>query len=510
MLLDYETLKDKILGCWNGKNAGGVLGAPFETKRQVNEVTFYTQDIDGNPPPNDDLDLQLVWLNGIEKYGRAINASLLGEYWLSFITPNWAEYGMSKSNMSGGLQPPISGYVNNFYRDSCGCFIRSELWACTMPGHPDMAVRYAFEDAIVDHADEGLYAEIFCAAVQSAAFVESDLYRLVDIGLSYIPEDCDVAKAVRLAQSCYQNGKTWQEARKAILTEIPGTFGIMTKRPSELKDGLPAGRAGYDAPSNIGLMMIGWLYGEGDFGKSICIAVNCGEDTDCTAATLGAILGIIKGNSALPDKWMKPLNDVINTWCINECCYLDIPKTVTELTDRTLRMIPVFLERKYCDILYEGIGFIVQTADNLFCDNEDIYIEKCHLSQPMKMEELLKTSPFMVRHEFSTFNILIDYMGEPFVRLGEKKKIRVELTRNELIDHQQFFNIKLYTPDGVLIPQGKYMSAAMNDGYKEKVEFFFDVIPEQITDNKIEILVDVSVAGRHTNGIVKIALFAVI
>ena len=67
-------------------------------------------------------------------------------------------------------------------------------------------------------------------------------------------------------------------------------------------DGLPLGNSGYDAPSNIGIVIIGWLYGEDDFGKSLCIAVNCGEDTDCTAATLGAILGIVHGNSNLPEE----------------------------------------------------------------------------------------------------------------------------------------------------------------------------------------------------------------
>ena len=33
----------KVLGCWLGKNIGGTLGAPFEWRRQVNDVSFYTQ-----------------------------------------------------------------------------------------------------------------------------------------------------------------------------------------------------------------------------------------------------------------------------------------------------------------------------------------------------------------------------------------------------------------------------------------------------------------------------------
>ena len=30
MKLDLATYKDKVMGCWAGKNIGGVLGAPFE------------------------------------------------------------------------------------------------------------------------------------------------------------------------------------------------------------------------------------------------------------------------------------------------------------------------------------------------------------------------------------------------------------------------------------------------------------------------------------------------
>ena len=58
--LNSEEYRDKLLGCFLGKNIGGTLGAPFEWKRQVNQVSFYTQELDGNPLPNDDLDIQLL------------------------------------------------------------------------------------------------------------------------------------------------------------------------------------------------------------------------------------------------------------------------------------------------------------------------------------------------------------------------------------------------------------------------------------------------------------------
>ena len=188
MILQLNELRDKLAGCWTGKNVGGVLGAPFECKRMIPNVDFYVQDLTQGPPANDDLDLQIVWLAAVERYGRNVNASILGEYWLSFVIPNWVEYGTGKTNLRAGLVPPLSGDVDNTYKNSNGCWIRSELWACLAPGHPEIATRYAFEDAIVDHADEGMYAEIFTSAIQSAAFVESDREKLVEIGLSYLPE----------------------------------------------------------------------------------------------------------------------------------------------------------------------------------------------------------------------------------------------------------------------------------------------------------------------------------
>lgn len=79
MILQLNELRDKLAGCWTGKNVGGVLGAPFECKRMIPNVDFYVQDLTQGPPANDDLDLQIVWLAAVERYGRNVNASILGD-----------------------------------------------------------------------------------------------------------------------------------------------------------------------------------------------------------------------------------------------------------------------------------------------------------------------------------------------------------------------------------------------------------------------------------------------
>jgi len=176
MKLNQNVFADKVKACWLGKNIGGTLGTPFEGRREVLDVKGFS-----TPPgvvlPNDDLDLQLVWLYALERLGPgAIKAETLGELWLNFITPHWNEYGIGKMNMRRGIRPPMTGDYENDWCHSNGAWIRTEIWACVTPGVPTMAAKFAIEDAKVDHgAGEGTFAAAFVAAMQSAAFVLQDL-----------------------------------------------------------------------------------------------------------------------------------------------------------------------------------------------------------------------------------------------------------------------------------------------------------------------------------------------
>ncbi|KLU59769.1 ADP-ribosylglycohydrolase [Peptococcaceae bacterium CEB3] len=499
MKLSLESYRNKVMGCWMGKNIGGTLGAPFECKRQINDVTFYAQDVDNNPPANDDLDLQLIWLNAIEKYGRRINASILGEYWLSFITPHWVEYGAGKTNMRMGIVPPLSGYLNNPYRDSCGCFIRSEVWACIAPGHPDIAVKYAYEDGIVDHSNEGLYGEIFFAAIESAAFVESDRDKLINIGLSYIPEDCGIAKGVRAAVDSYRDGLSWMEARKKVMTAVPGTFGLI-RTFENLPEDIPIGERGYDAPSNVAITILGWIYGGDDFGESICTAVNCGEDTDCTAATLGSIWGIIHGYDGIPEVWKKPMGDRINTMCLN---FLDgvvsIPGTISELTDRVLKLTPIFLGGEICDFMGDGY-----TIDAL--EGEGLYNKPVMKNYWIKESfgDTLKRQPFSVKYEFVIFDAVLDYCGEPFIKENNTKTFILTLSNN--IGRQQWVNIKWHTPDGWKVSPGKNISTYLDHNDMGKTMLEFTLETEVLSEARYDLLVEISSNGHHSKGIIPIVL----
>ncbi|MCC6612278.1 MAG: ADP-ribosylglycohydrolase family protein [Anaerolineae bacterium] len=398
--LNSPSFRNKIYGCWLGKNSGGTLGTPLEGKwgsPEMFDIWWYPEVKEGGMP-NDDLEMQLIWLKALEEVGTDLKAADLAEYWLSHIGYNWDEYGMSKTNLRLGLVPPVSGAYNNYFKDCMGCPIRSEIWACIAPGVPQLAVRYAVEDALCDHAGgESVYGELFNTAIESAAFVISDPNQLLDIGLSYVPSDSQTAKAIRAAREAYANGLDWKAARQAVY------------------EATPHATAQY-SPINMGFQVIGWLYGD-DFGDAICKAVNCGYDTDCTGGTLGSYLGIILGQSGLPENWIAPLGDEISTngsWggIRNEQTPTNpLPTNLTELTDRVIAMAHKVLR-----------------AHGYMGDDPVIDVTPESLYAPDSIAALWKADPMIVSYPQGVMDVAIHYGDSPAVIAKTTKHVETELT----------------------------------------------------------------------------------
>ena len=380
-----EQMYDAIRGCFLGKNIGGTLGAPFEGQQKLLDISFYVQkNLNGNPEPNDDLDLQLAWLALLEYYGPYnVTPRILGDYWINAIIGPWNEYAVCRWNCQAGFYPPLSGSVNNdTWKWSNGAWIRSEIWACLFPGDPDTAIEFAYLDACCDHSGEGIYAEMFTAALESAAFIEKDVPTLIEIALSKIPEDSRISRSVRLVCDCYKQGCDWQEAREKVINDS-------------------ADLGWFQAPGNIAFTVLGLLYGEGDFGKSICLAVNCGDDTDCTAATVGSVLGIIYGAKNIPEKWLEPIGDNILTKSLNRFNLpMPIPRTVTELTLRVIN-----LQHRCADFYPRRIV------------ND--------LTSQEIAAQIWKKSPYELKFDVGFVTIGVEYLNAPLVEPGKSCPIRL-------------------------------------------------------------------------------------
>jgi ADP-ribosylglycohydrolase len=267
--------------------------------------------------PNDDLDLQLVWLQHVKECGLAVTSQVLGQAWLDHIDAHPDEYGVALWNLRRGLRPPQTGTHNNCFGDGMGAAIRSEIWATLFPGQPATAAWYAWQDAQVDHHGDGLYAELFLAALQSQLYASRDLRAAIACGLSFLPDACRLKHGLRGVIASHAEGLDYAAARDRVMATC--------------------GSANFtDCVMNLSFIMLGLLYGEGDFERSILAAVNCGQDTDCTGATVGATLGILLGAEAIPARWRRPIGDqlVVGDYIRD----LPAPATVQELVNELLAL----------------------------------------------------------------------------------------------------------------------------------------------------------------------------
>ncbi|MBI5831805.1 MAG: ADP-ribosylglycohydrolase family protein, partial [Armatimonadetes bacterium] len=271
------------------------------------------------------------------------------------------------------------------------------------------------EDASVDHGTaEGTYAEMFTASLESAAFIEKDRDKLLAIALSYIPADCAVAHSVKTAMKARADGLDLKAARELVVKESASTGWFM-------------------APQNVAFTVLGWLYGDGDFGKSICAAVNCGDDTDCTGATLGSLLGILGGSKSIPERWRAPVGEEIITVAI---AGFDNPKTISLLTDKTLAMARRVLAEYDAPV---ALGARAETRGELA------------LANPAAAKALWARSPWQLSAELICLKATLDLRAEPIPNAGTPWPVTVTLVNHT--PHAQRVKLTWRLADGLTGPE---------------------------------------------------------
>ncbi|MBR4767774.1 MAG: ADP-ribosylglycohydrolase family protein [Lachnospiraceae bacterium] len=417
--LNKETYLDKLHACWLGKSIGGTIGAPYEGSHEYMDVTGFRSK-SGEPLPNDDLDLQLVWLLAMERTGPdRLDTNVLADYWLEWIPPYWNEYGTCKTNLRLGLCPPMSGEVDNErWKTSNGAWIRSEIWAGLAPGVTDVAIRYAVQDGMVDHGlAEGTHAEVFTAVLQSLAYVENDIRKLLKAALSKIPENSRVAKTVRLVMDCYDKGMDRKEVRELILKENEDL-------------------GWFQAPNNLGFVTLGLLYGEGDFKKSVLYAVNCGDDTDCTAGTVGSTLGIILGTAGIPEDWKQFVGDRILTISVAGMHVHRLPKNCTELTERVAKLVPKVMEAN-------GVALALTDGETDYPEEDRIRYNSA------AVETYFSFSPYSynVTH-YRGFDCRVELDDTPRMRPGDTRHVKLSLHADQRMRESHKFVLRLLLPEG--------------------------------------------------------------
>jgi ADP-ribosylglycohydrolase len=315
LTLNYNDYRAKIYAGWMGKSIGGTIGARMENHKTLMTLTreaLWPETI----MPNDDMDIQIVWLEALQERGIWIESDDLAEFWQDRCWYNFCEYGVFLHNFQRGIHPPLSGTWNNrFFFESEGCPIRSEIWGLVCPGNPALAADYARKDAQLDHGGASELCERFLAAAAAAAFFDDDLERVIDAGLAVLPEGSAVHHMVHETRAICAAHPRFEEAWRLLVRR----FGD---------------RDASKALMNQSIVVMALTLGRGDFEETLRLAVNSGWDTDCTAATAGALLGIMKGPSIFPADWVEKMGKTL-------ACAIDVKHrhaSFDELTEDTARV----------------------------------------------------------------------------------------------------------------------------------------------------------------------------
>ena len=327
-----DALEDKILAAWQGRVSGCLLGKIIEGMR-TDELHPFLKETGNFPmhryiisqdvtpermanyryqmrpgcladqisaaPVDDDTNYVVLAQTLIEKYGRDFTARDVGLNWLA-SQPRHAYFTaelIAFDNMVKGFMPPHSAVVRNPYREWIGAQIRGDYYGYINPGDPETAAEMAWRDATVSHIKNGIYGEMFASAMIAQAAVEEDIEKILETGLSQIPASSRLHEAICRVIQDYHGGVSYEECAAKIhkAYDEHTTHGWC------------------HTISNAMIVAAGLLYGGGDFGKSICLAVQTGFDTDCNGATVGSIMGMRNGTKGIDPYWTAPFQDQLDT-----------------------------------------------------------------------------------------------------------------------------------------------------------------------------------------------------
>jgi ADP-ribosylglycohydrolase len=140
---------------------------------------------------------------------------------------------------------------------------------------------------------------MYFSAVIAAAFTVSDPVEALEIGLSEIPKDSAMARTVRWALKTAPKIGNYQMARGAVDRRFEGMSPVHTL-------------------NNACLTIWGLTIGGTNFSRAIGETVAMGLDNDCTAATVGSIVGAVVGKEGIPEHWYRTFNNTVHSYLIGK------------------------------------------------------------------------------------------------------------------------------------------------------------------------------------------------
>jgi len=294
-----------------GSGVGATAGAPSRGESGFRALNYY-EPIPLRMAPSEALEAWLVWADHLAKGlpPEGLSASMFAHW-----TYNTNECAFAQTNMARGLGAPISGWFQNPLRRGSQALGRAAFWGLAFSGDPDRAMEYAYSDASIDHADDGVSCAVAVATMASLA-----------------GHGANAADYVKAAKAALPPGSTGQTALTRLLQAFNAGNDLETMH-GLLPPALQTRDPQY-APLNLAFIVAGLLYGGGDPGKSLKATAGCGGAADQNALVVGLITA---ADADLDPEWLDPLDEAFV--CGHGLRSIEPPRTIEDLADRIASIV---------------------------------------------------------------------------------------------------------------------------------------------------------------------------
>ena len=309
--LTPEELMNKIKGGWAGQTIGVTYGGPtefrYQSKMIPDEVQVPWGDADyvlntmtKSPGLYDDIYMDLTFVEVFERLGVDAPVDSLAMAFAHAGYPLWHANQAARYNILNGIMPPQSGHWRyNPHADDIDYQIEADYAGLMAPAMPNTASEISDKVGHIMNYGDGWYGGVYMGAMYSIAFASDNIEFIVTEALKTIPAESKFYRCMNDVIECWRaNPDDWRVAwdmlDKKWNEDIACSEGAL--RPFNI-----------DATINSAYVIIGLLYGEGDFGRTIYISMRCGQDSDCNPASAGGILGTAIGYDNIPEEWLAPL-----------------------------------------------------------------------------------------------------------------------------------------------------------------------------------------------------------
>ena len=316
--LSKELLKDKIKGAWAAKTIGVTFGVPIEFKYnttmvQDNQKLIWSDsamavEYRDRPGTYDDVYMNFMFMKVIDEKGFDAPAQFFAESFANADCKLWFANQTARYNIQNGLMPPQSGHwLNNPCADDIDFQIEADFAGLMSPGMVNSAVKMCDKVGHIMNSGDGYYGGVFVASLYTFALLAdstNEIESIVEKALKVIPAESKFAQCISDVVKWHKEDpsdwkSTWFKASRKWGIDIGSPTGVF--QPFNI-----------DAKINAAWVVLGLLYGNGDFTRTFEIATRCGDDADCNPGTAGAVLAAIVGYKNIPDYWKQGIDKVEN------------------------------------------------------------------------------------------------------------------------------------------------------------------------------------------------------